>query len=1210
MLAAGLCAAVLACAPATAAAAGLALTDETERIGPGVTLRHLVTLSEIGWTDAQVLTVDLQRDGVRTDLLTAGPVAKGSALSEQVRAAGAVAGVNGDFFDINNSGAAIGPEISGGAIRKSGIGRTQVAGVSTDRLGRLANLTLQATATLPTGPKPVRSLNDPTDVGANQIAAYTPLWGAFTRTRGVQGATDVAEAIVTDGKVASINPTTAGAGELPANSFALVGREAGAATIRALDVGDPVSLAYDLKSDITDRLTFAVGGNVILVSGGVPQPAAGGELAPRTAIGFKDGGKTLMLVTADGRQSLVAGPTVRQTAELMADLGAETALNLDGGGSTTMIARPLGNPLPTLRNTPSDGSERSDPNGVGIFIAKGDGTVHDLAISPKQPRVFPGLRRTFTAAGLDDRDTPVPAGDVSWTGGSPVFTAPDTPGTVTVTAKAGAAEASTEVEVLGEPVKLEPTSLRLSYADANAAPSTLRVNGRDADGFTTTIDPADLTLDYDEQVLAITPSGDGLRVDPIADGATILTVRAAGLTARVPVTVGAQRVLVDGFDTENVWNYRHDRAAGGTAQLVDEGRTGKGLKVTYDFTQATATRSAGGVLRTQKTLPGQPLRASVWVKGDGNGQWVTISLRDAANKVIDLRPGYATGTEWTKFSANLPATGVEYPVRVDNVRLIETAAARQYKGSFILDDLEVEVPSEIATPAAEAPLADRLIDADGDLDADWSFAALSDVQFTAAAPDLSKVAIAALKRIRTHKPDFVVLNGDIVDTGYPADVALAKQTLEAGGCDMVETGAPSAPTADTVPCLYVPGNHESYGTDTLDAWKSVFGASYRTFDHKGVRFVLLNSTRGTLRGSDYAQLPMLQAALDSAADDASIKRVVVFAHHPTNDPDPGDASQLGDRKEVQLIEQLLSASKKPALMVGSHAQIVNVNRVEGVPYMVLPSSGKSPYGTPDRGGFTGWVRYGVSDNAIAADVRAFAQTVSITAPDALAAGASATLGGELVQPNGVATGTRRVPLRYPMSVRWAGSDSLQLNGTVDAARRAGKVAVLNTTTRELTAVRAGEVTVTAEADSMHEGDDLAPVSGSKTIQVAPYVAPPVESTVGGSVPATLSLTLGAAPTFGTFRPGEDGVYTASTAATVTSTAGDATLTIGNVGPLSNGAFALARPLEVLTGPKTYAGPVTNDTFAIGLQQKIARTDPLRTGSYSRTLTFTLATSTP
>ena len=311
---------------------------------------------------------------------------------------------------------------------------------------------------------------------------------------------------------------------------------------------------------------------------------------------------------------------------------------------------------------------------------------------------------------------------------------------------------TTPVRVLGKPVELEPSALRLSFAEPTSNVATLRVNGRDADGFAAAIEPQDLELDYDQSVLTITPSGGALRVDPIADGATILTIRAAGLTARVPVTVGAQTRLISGFETLGAWRFRHDRSPTGGISIVDEGRTGKGLKVDYDFTEATATRSAGAVVNPQITLPGQPLRASVWVKGDGQGQWVTISLRDAANKVMDLRPGYATGTGWTKFSANLPASGVEYPVRLDNVRLIETAAAKQYKGSFLLDDLEVDVPSEIATPPADAPAADRLVDADGTLDADWTFAALSDVQFTAAAPDLSRVAIAALKRIRTQQP--------------------------------------------------------------------------------------------------------------------------------------------------------------------------------------------------------------------------------------------------------------------------------------------------------------------------------------------------------------------------------------------------------------------------------------------------------------------------
>ncbi len=128
-------------------------------------------------------------------------------------------------------------------------------------------------------------------------------------------------------------------------------------------------------------------------------------------------------------------------------------------------------------------------------------------------------------------------------------------------------------------------------------------------------------------------------------------------------------------------------------------------------------------------------------------------------------------------------------------------------------------------------------------------------------------------------------------------------------------------------------------------------------------------------------------------------------------------------RRSQLIEKLLCESEKPAMMVGSHAQIVNVDRVEGVPYMVLPSSGKSPYGTPDRGGFTGWVRYGVGRRHHRRRARVRAERHRRRGPDALAAGSTATLGGELVQPNGVANGTRRVPLRYPMSVRWSGSPS-------------------------------------------------------------------------------------------------------------------------------------------------------------------------------------------
>jgi Tol biopolymer transport system component len=132
--------------------------------------------------------------------------------------------------------------------------------------------------------------------------------------------------------------------------------------------------------------------------------------------------------------------------------------------------------------------------------------------------------------------------------------------------------------------------------------------------------------------------------------------------------------------------------------------------------------------------------------------------------------------------------------------------------------------------------------------------------------------------------------------------------------------------------------------------------------------------------------------------------------------------------------------------------------------------------------------------------------------------------------------------------------------------------------------------------------------------------------VGGTVPATLSLDAGAGTaSLGTFLPGVAREYTATLAVSVTSTAGDATLSVADdsgvaPGHLANGSFALPRPLQVRADDGayapvpadllTYAGPVSNDVVSIGFKQSIGATDALRTGSYAKMLTLTLATTTP
>ncbi|MDA0178700.1 alkaline phosphatase family protein [Solirubrobacter phytolaccae] len=114
----------------------------------------------------------------------------------------------------------------------------------------------------------------------------------------------------------------------------------------------------------------------------------------------------------------------------------------------------------------------------------------------------------------------------------------------------------------------------------------------------------------------------------------------------------------------------------------------------------------------------------------------------------------------------------------------------------------------------------------------------------------------------------------------------------------------------------------------------------------------------------------------------------------------------------------------------------------------------------------------------------------------------------------------------------------------------------------------------------------------------------------GTVPATLSLALGAPASFDPFVPGVEREYTATTDATVVSSAADATLSVSEPGHLTNGAFSLPEPLRVAISKAEWTGPVSNERVDITFKQLVKAGDALRTGTYAKTLTFTLATSRP
>ncbi len=229
--------------------------------------------------------------------------------------------------------------------------------------------------------------------------------------------------------------------------------------------GEAVIRTGKLKDDIVE----AVGGLCLLVQNGeITQDALtadlGFELAPRTAVGIKADGKVLLYV-CDGRQAPYSkGQYFDELAYEMIALGCETALCLDGGGSTTFISQHEGSSDLVCRNSPSDGTERTVASTLLVCSsAKPSGVFDHATLSPNNNIYTPESTVTFSAVGVDSAgyEVALPAdgmfaladssfGTITADG---VFTSNGKTGTVTVNYVSGGAvcgSVSVEVQIPDE----------------------------------------------------------------------------------------------------------------------------------------------------------------------------------------------------------------------------------------------------------------------------------------------------------------------------------------------------------------------------------------------------------------------------------------------------------------------------------------------------------------------------------------------------------------------------------------------------------------------------------------------------------------------------------------------------------------------------------------------------------------------------------------
>jgi exopolysaccharide biosynthesis protein len=205
----------------------------------------------------------------------------------------------------------------------------------------------------------------------NDVVVYTPEFAKTTLTN-----PNGLEVIVRKNKIVEIRDGK-GSSRIPFDGFVLSGSGDVTNFLRKFKKGDSIKLNLDLvsnhKPDVSGRIEDIIGGVPQLIKNGRIEITWEQEKSsksfvetkhPRTAVAKLKDGKFLM-ITVDGRSEESAGIGLQDLAELLLEMGATDAMNLDGGGSTTMFLNGK------VVNRPSDKEgERKVSDAILVFPRK------------------------------------------------------------------------------------------------------------------------------------------------------------------------------------------------------------------------------------------------------------------------------------------------------------------------------------------------------------------------------------------------------------------------------------------------------------------------------------------------------------------------------------------------------------------------------------------------------------------------------------------------------------------------------------------------------------------------------------------------------------------------------------------------------------------------------------------------------------------------
>jgi exopolysaccharide biosynthesis protein len=855
--------------PFTVNASTIYESSTKENIASGITHQTIVTFTDKGWLNINVLKVDLTNQYINIDTLSSDVSLKNLVTVKTLaQDKGAVAAINGGFFNwLGNSGFPDGTIVKNGEVitaaneyNRYGDNMATFA-IDNSNHAMFDYWKTDINLVAPNGKSQVvMQYNKLSVMNYDDLIVLDRKWNSYSI-----GATndmpDMVEMTVQKGKVLEIRqgkPAT----PIPENGYVIISRQSGAGQFLVDNFNPGDSAALDIKTnpDWTKIKMAVTGGAVLVKDGQIPQQFSSNISGsqPRTAVGCTKDGKQLIMATVDGRQVKSIGMTQAELAQFMIEMGAYNAINLDGGGSTTMVDRPLGNSSLSVVNSPSDGGARGISTAVGIFSSAPSTQLAGLIITTEDKNVFVNTSRKYTVKGYDTNYNPVniDQNSVKWSVsgiqgsfvGNTLYS--KSVGTGYVKATINGISQTFEVNSLSAPVQLYLSDKKFKISSGDT--KTLSVSGRNKNGYSAVIYPSDVKWTVKGNIGTVTNG----TFKAANKGSGYLDAYIGNAHAYCGVSiVSTNYVLKDKFETLNGSFLSSPADLPGSYEIsTEQKRSGNSSgKLTFDFTNLEGTRAAYMLLSDNGlTLDSNTSAIGLWVynpQPSSNMLRAEVYDKNNTKHLVD----FSRDMDWTGWKYVEAYVADINPSRLTRIYLAQPSPVSSV-GSVYFDDLSVA----LTTSPAVSSLPSDTIPSDAD----------NKAATYKSASDSFRFSVFGQSRDTMNAYEKTLLSGFTNKINKYIDVAAVVGSNKHEFASQIKKPLVS--------------------TDT----------GYKSFDYKGSRFIQLDISKSGLRESASGQWNWFKSQLDSAKGN----NVFIFMEYTP--------SGFSDISEAKLFKDTLTNYKQ------------------------------------------------------------------------------------------------------------------------------------------------------------------------------------------------------------------------------------------------------------------------------------------------------------